>query len=172
MDFDDTPTREFVRLWTAEQPVVRSYLATLCVQSIDVDDILQDTAVFAWEKFSGYSEGSFRAWACEIAYFKFLEYRRRQQQSRVFLSEEVLALLSETWQGFSASVEPRREALRECVKRLPLRDQELVRMRYAQETTVAELADFFNRTGSAIYKSLARIHAALLRCIKAKVASL
>lgn len=64
----------------------------------------------------------------------------------------------------------RTEALTHCIEELNPRHRELLDMRYSGEQDVREIADRIERSESAVYKSLAKIHEALFDCIELKTA--
>ena len=63
----------------------------------------------------------------------------------------------------------RKEALAGCTSRLKPSDIDLLRARYSEDESVAQIAARMGRTRDAVYKVLARIHRDLRLCIKGKL---
>ena len=62
------------------------------------------------------------------------------------------------------------QALRECIRKLNQRDYELIRMRYEEEIAVKTIAERVGRSIQSVYKRIAHIHDALVRCIRKTIA--
>ena len=69
-------------------------------------------------------------------------------------------------EAISDQVDIRMQALRHCIGKLNDRDYELVQIRYEKERDVKEIAAGQGRSMQSVYKRLARIHDALLRCVR------
>jgi len=70
---------EFVRLLKRHERRLNGYVLALVQNWNDADDILQAVAVRLWEQFDEYRpDGDFGAWACKIAYYEVLTYRKRK----------------------------------------------------------------------------------------------
>jgi DNA-directed RNA polymerase specialized sigma24 family protein len=55
------------------------------------------------------------------------------------------------------------------MKQLPGRDRDIVQQRYREGGAVKAIAAAHDATPNAIYKTLARVHRALLQCINGKL---
>lgn len=70
----------FGELVGRHQRLVRGLLARLSGNRADADDLAQETFVQAWQRIATYrSEGSFKAWLCQIAYSRFLMSARKDR---------------------------------------------------------------------------------------------
>ncbi len=137
----------------------------------DAEEILQETGRVAWEKFAGFEEGTnFRAWLFRIAYLKVLEYYRERRRDRLVLSDSAMHHISEVFQQESDELSDRTAALSRCLAKLAGSDQRIIRLRYQADASVKSVAAMMNRTSSAVYKSLSRIHKSLLECIQRSLA--
>ncbi len=67
-------------------------------------------------------------------------------------------------------LEAQREALRECLKRLPEPQRDLVERAYAPESRMDRLARVFGMTAMALYKKLHRIRMVLSDCARRRAA--
>lgn len=159
-------TQEFVALWTTNSRRVFAFVLTLLPSWTDAEDVLQETAALLWLRFDQYQPGSdFVAWASRVAYLKVMEHRRGKKRLVCF-SDSLVDTLDDLVCQESASLNNRAVALVDCMKRLPLRDRELIALRYAPGATVKSAAAGANRSVDATYKALNRIHDQLLDCIQ------
>ena len=143
-----------------------AYILVLEPNWANAEDILQETAATAWEKFGSFRAGSdFRAWACRITHFKVLTYQRR---NRTFGSADAQLLeeLSIDVEERVAELEPRHLALAECLKKLSARNREILDLRYAAGGSAKQVADRIGISLIGAYKALQRIHESLQTCIE------
>jgi RNA polymerase sigma-70 factor (ECF subfamily) len=62
-------------------------------------------------------------------------------------------------------LEERSLRLVECVRKLPDPQREMLRMRYAENCSIEDLAQRAKRTVAAVYRSLSRIRQTLHECV-------
>ncbi len=157
----------FLDLFSSHQVQIYAYVRAILRHREDADDLFQEISITLWEKFDAFEPGTnFIAWACQIARFHIANFVRRKSRSRVYFSDVLQLQLAEVQsQQDSKERTARREALRECVKKLRPADQELITQRYANLLSVSELAERIGRPARGIHNSLARIRQALLECI-------
>jgi RNA polymerase sigma-70 factor (ECF subfamily) len=164
-------TSEFLALFTAHDRGLRKYILTLLGDSESTQEVFQETSATLWQKFDEFEPGSnFFAWACRIAYFEVLEFRRRRRRHRLTFNEGLLATLSSDLVEREGVLQARRMALPDCMERLPVVDRELVEQRYAGGETILEIAERTGRSVHALYKALGRIRRTLMKCIEDSVA--
>jgi len=163
-------TGEFVALFTRHGRCIYAYILTLVPQAADADEVYQETSRLLWEKFATFERGShFGAWACRVAYFKALAWHRRRQRERIVFNDAFLEAVHEQIDQDRDVVEARQRALADCMKQLPERDRSIVQQRYTEGGAVKQIAAELESTPNAIYKTLARVHRALLACINGKL---
>jgi RNA polymerase sigma-70 factor (ECF subfamily) len=168
----DARTESFIALYTKCQPKLYRYLATLLPRSHDAEDVLQETAKVLWKKFDDYRPGEpFLAWAYRIAYFEALNFRQREKTRRKFFSEAVIEALAEVRLRHDDLLEAQVHALESCLRKLPDRDQQLVRQRYGSEDRLVQRSRAEGCTANALYKALQRIRRLLLQCISRTLAA-
>jgi RNA polymerase sigma-70 factor (ECF subfamily) len=161
----------FFRLYLAHQHRIRAYIFTLVPNWADAEDLFQETSVVLWEKFAEYTPGTdFVAWACRVAFWKIGNFRKKQARSRVMFDDRVLALLAERAVGLAPRLDARREALRDCLRRLAERDRELLLVRHEPGGNVGRAASLTGRSLPAAYKALQRIRKALFDCVSLRLA--
>lgn len=132
----------FTRLWTENQSKVYAVLRAMIQDREKARDVLQDVSVLLWEKFASFEPGtSFDAWACQVARYHALNWRRKNNdRCGLLLSETAFDLLAEQAAGMVDEYEPRAEALRICLTEAPERYRELLEARYLKESPVHEIA--------------------------------
>lgn len=163
---------EYIRCLMANQAKVVNYIQMLVQNYQDAEDIFQETAAIAWEKFGTYEPGSnFASWMVAIAQFRIMYYWRKNKHSVVHYSSDTLKLIE------SYVVEkPQKDTLgrlhmRDCVEKLPPKDRDLIQMRYASGTTIKLLAEQLGRSVHGLYSSLSRIHTLLVECVQRQMAA-
>jgi RNA polymerase sigma-70 factor (ECF subfamily) len=163
-------TERFVRLFAGGQREVLRYILALVPDLDDAHEILQDTAVDLWKKFDEYDPGlAFVPWACRFALHCVLKHREKTTRRSRFLSIETIELLASERLEEDEVLEDRRHALAACMKRLSEAERVLVEQRYAERTTVAEMAKVNRQKVSTLYRSLERVRRRLLQCINQRL---
>lgn len=168
---DNSKRGEFLRLYARDYRRLYRFVLSLTFSHVDADDVFQETSVVLWKKYSEFDPdiGSFYAWACRIAYLEVLHLRRQRRRSTT-ISDEVLELLREEIARTPDASEHRVEALKGCLGKLPAEDRRLIEDRYFGALTPKEMAAHHQRSVHSMYRSLARIHGALRRCIDRSLA--
>lgn len=162
--------RRFLPLWTQHQRRVFAYIYTLIPNRADAEDLLQETSITLWEKFSEFEEGTdFVAWACQVAYWKIRNARRKYARSPIVHSDALMSALSEKAIAAQPELDHRQDALGECLGKLSDRDRSLVMMRYETGCTIKDVASSTGRSVDAAYKALSRIRQALLDCVNLRL---
>ena len=162
---------EFVRLWTVAQRKVFLSIFALVHNLADAEEILQQTSVVLWRKFSEYRrDQDFTRWACGVARYEVLKHRQAKGKAALPISEELLERLSTSAIRELDSLDRRREALQQCLEELLPQHRELIRMRYQEDCRPERLAARLGRTADAIRRALHRIRMRLLECMDRKLA--
>src|SRR5437868_7952791 len=87
----------FLRLFLQNERRLYAYVLTLLPHRADADDVLQEASLVMWDKFDDeHPPADFIAWGCRIAYFKVLDFRKKQHRSRVLFSQAMLERVAET----------------------------------------------------------------------------
>ena len=153
---------------------MRSYIISQAPGSPDVRDILQETNILLWEKMDQFKIGSnFGAWACTIAYYKVLEYRKKQAKDGVLVfGDELLASFSEEIkQRPSDALENKRLALRHCLSKVSDKDKHLLDARYTSNRgELNRVSDETGRSLASLRVNLHRLRASLHNCITKRIA--
>ena len=170
---DGDANAEFVKLLLAHESRLYAFILSLLPNRTQADDILQETALVLFRRFSEFQCGTnFFAWACKIALHKVLDFRKRQARGRtVTFGPELMETLAEEQIQDSVNQQRRAEALAGCLGRLEPADRELVESYYRSRVFVKEFAEQLNRPVDTIYKKLRRIRASLHACISNRLAT-
>jgi RNA polymerase sigma-70 factor (ECF subfamily) len=107
----------------------------------------------------------------KIAKFEVLAFMRARRRDRHVFRPEVVELMVDMAIERSSGLSGRNEALRECIKELPERSREFLRVRYAQEQSVKQISEKTGRSVEAVKSLYHRIRVTLGRCIDRKLAA-
>jgi RNA polymerase sigma-70 factor, ECF subfamily len=160
-------TEEFLKLSMPAQRRLLAFILTLVPNHVDAEDLLQETTMVMWRRFSEYRPGSdFVAWGITIARFKVLSYRKKFATSHVQFSDDVLDVLQAEAPEMLDNMDSRSEAIRKCLRNLDEKDINLIKLRYGKGLTFKDIAVQIGRSAQSIHKSLARVHNALIFCVR------
>src|SRR6476660_3661443 len=121
----------FVRLFVTNEGRLRGFLRTLLRDWNDVDEVMQETSLIAWRKFSQFDvTTNFMAWAAAIARFEALKHLRKQSRDRLVFNDDILDLLAEESLEKVDTLENHRSALGKCLEKLDTRQKELLQLAY------------------------------------------
>ncbi len=149
-----------------------AYILSLVLNRDRARDLLQQTNVVLLEKESDFEPGSnFGAWACKVAYYEVLTYRRRFSRDRHLFNDQLLALIAEDAETLTAESEQRLDALRKCLSELSDAQRELVQARYSSGGSVQKIAEENQRKPGTVSVELHRIRNALANCINRRLES-
>jgi RNA polymerase sigma-70 factor (ECF subfamily) len=162
---------EFSELLRLSRSRVFGYLLALVQNLADAEDLYQQTALLLWEKFEQYEPGTdFGNWASTVAHFTALNFLRRHARRRVLFSEAAMARLFKVEGELKTTdCSARAEALGNCLKRLPDREQRLLQLRYGGDRSIQEIAEQESRTVGSLYTALSRIRKSLVECIERRL---
>lgn len=162
----------FLAVFLKHQTDLKAFIRSVVPRAEDADDLLQEVALVCWEKFDEYDESrSFGAWARGIAAKKLLQMRRQNRRAPTPFSPEAIEAVVGAFetqpaeQGNSRQV----EALDYCVSTLQDHGRRLLRLRYSESLSLAELAARVNMQPEAVQKALFRIRKRLQECVRRRL---
>jgi RNA polymerase sigma-70 factor (ECF subfamily) len=162
---------EFIGMLTDHQVDLLAFILSSLGDYSDTLDVLQRTNIVLWQKASQFRRGApFLPWALKIAKFEILAFMRQRRRDRHVFCPEVVELMVDTAIERSGELSPRSDALRQCIKELPERSREFLRIRYAQQQSVKQISEKTGRSIDAVKSLYHRIRIGLARCIDRKVA--
>jgi RNA polymerase sigma-70 factor (ECF subfamily) len=157
---------EFGELFVRNQNRIYRYICSVIPNRADAEELFQQTNLTLWKTWDRFDHSrEFVPWACGIAHNHIRNFLRKKQHKQVVLSQEIIEQLTHTRMENDELLEQRKQALAGCLKKLSLRQRELVVRCYASDQTIKQAAKSSGQTPNAIYKRLRRIRAALHDCI-------
>jgi RNA polymerase sigma-70 factor, ECF subfamily len=163
----DRRTTDFVRLLTRHERRVYAYILSLVPNWADADEILQETNVRLWQQFEKYEPGTdFGSWACTIARYQVLTFRKRTGRERVHFSQAFMEAVTREMEASAPEADSRRAALSDCIGKLTETSRRLVRLVYGGGSAVNKAAEQLGRPVPATYKALSRARQFLHDCIE------
>jgi RNA polymerase sigma-70 factor (ECF subfamily) len=160
----------FLRLWGACQPAVAGYIASVVRDSAAAKDVLQETSLVLFRKFTDYDEQRpFLGWALGVAKFQVLGYRRDASRDLLRFDQALLDQFTDSWAKSAPGSYDSAGMLETCLGRLESRARQLVRWRYFDDLTAEEIARRTATTGAAVRVFLQRIRAQLRACIEKQI---
>ena len=168
---DSRQAREFIGQLMANQRRIYAFILTLVPNWADADDLMQETAQTMWCRFEN-SEPiqNFAAWGIRIAQNNILNYYAKRKRERVLFDDDVMKDVMDRSEAVCAEADVRIEVLQRCLRKLKDRDRRLIRTLYEQGVTIKQLAAQVDRPVQGLYKAIARIHDALLQCVRRSLA--
>jgi RNA polymerase sigma-70 factor (ECF subfamily) len=159
----------FTALVEALAPDLQAFVAARARSADLVDEVVQAAFVTAWERLGAYeARGSFAAWVKGIAHNHLREELRRLRRTLPDhdLAERLVvdACLVDLDRAEEDAARDRRLAA--CLERLPERTRRIVRRRYWEDESLAELAQRFHAPAEALAALLYRARKALLGCLE------
>lgn len=158
------------QLFVRHQSAVRAFAIALTGDFAAADDVVQETFLIVTAKAAHFeSETNFVAWACAIARLKVRENRRAAKRFSPAVIESLAASIPVAEIGSDLGQE-RLPLLLDCVKQLPPRARELIRLRYFLEQGPGEIAAVLGRTVGGVNTALLKARDLLRDCMAAKLA--
>ena len=171
VDTMDADVERFVRLLAQHEVRVFNCILSLMPRWADAEEVYQECSMVLWRRFADFDPSTdFSKWACHVAYLTAMNYRRKQHHERVVFSNEFLDVVATRRLEQDELLDARRAALEHCLEKLPVRERELLRQRYASSQTIGALAQQAGRTAKSYYRWLDRVRQRLLDCVRRVVA--
>lgn len=162
-----TNPREFIRLLMENERRIHAYIFTLVGNRADADDLLQETSLVLWDKFSEFSgpDENFIRWAFRVAWLTCQNFRRRKGRSKLLFSNELAEKIADRVTDITSELDQRKRLLDFCLNKLTPNDRELLQLRYEIGASIESTAERAGRTQQAVYKALSRLRASLYECV-------
>lgn len=161
----------FTRLFLRNEGKVRGFVRAMMASDVGVDDLVQEVALVAWRKFSDLKEGEeFGLWACVIARYEVLKWRRKHARDRLVFSEQTLNLLATAELESVDLRERERSALDVCLEKLPEDQRTLVMSVHTPNSSVARVAEETGQQAKRLYRKVSGLRLALLDCLNTQLA--
>ena len=164
---------QFVALFTRCERAVRGVVRSMLPSPQDADEVMQNVGLTCWHKFADFrdeSHDAFFRWACVVARYEVLKYRRKFARDRFVLSEETIQLLFTEAEGRADSAACERRALEECLDRLESADQRLLLSVHTPGDSVAGIARQLGQQPRRLYSRVAMLRDLVGDCVRRKLA--
>jgi RNA polymerase sigma-70 factor (ECF subfamily) len=163
----------FLALHLQNHNRLAAFVHTLVPAWQDAEEIIQDTLMVLWRKFDEFEPStSFFSWAARVAQYEVLNYRRKNRHRELYFDDEVLGALASTALDHMDDMDLQRAALENCIKKLPEKDRELLRLRYRDGGSIQMAADALSRTTGHVQRLLRKVRSGLLRCVHARMSEM
>ncbi len=160
----------FVRFYSLAYSRIYRFILTLVPARNDADEVMQETSLVLWRKFSQYNkEKDFTRWACGIARVEVLRLFQKKKRFAKLFDNELMEQLASTFHNHNELLEIRREFLEDCKENLSPEDLHLVGMAYNTDVGIKMAASILDKPLSTLYRNLGRIKDTLFRCIEKKI---
>ena len=167
---DSSDYEVFVGKFARHERDLRRFVRSLLPNSTDADDVLQQTAIVIWRKFDQYDpETNFMKWACVIARFEALAYRRKMARDKLVFREDILELMAEEGIEELNTRRVEQEALETCLRAMPEKQRNFLTLAYTPGIKVKDLAEEAGSTAAAFYMRLKRLRRQLMHCVESKI---
>jgi RNA polymerase sigma-70 factor (ECF subfamily) len=134
------------------------------------EDVLQEVAVAAWERYESYDRARpFVGWVLGVAHHKCVDSLRKRRP-QVLLPHDLAASLAEDAAAISEEAAQRRKVLASCVEKLTDTVREVVRLRFEEHLDTPAIARREKKSLAAVSKMLTRARAFLIRCAEQSLA--
>lgn len=166
----DDQTAEFLAFFSLHERRIKCYILALVTNWQDAEEVTAETNARLWQQFGEYDRSKdFGSWACTIAYYQVLTFRKRQARARQRLSIEAIEALAQETSQRSEQEERRFAALEVCLDKVSPDGRDLLERCYGGAKSMRETAAELGRTVHSVYSWLARIRLQLHECIEARL---
>ena len=157
----------FHQLLTGAQSSLYAFICSLLGRATEARDILQETNLVLWEKSDLFDRSrAFLPWAFRFAHLQVLAFRKRHQRDRLLFDDEMISTLADEFAGGMEGVGARLEALDECVCKLSMPHQDLLRLHYEQGVSLTEIGQTLGKQSNTMAAFFYRLRKTLSGCVE------
>ena len=167
---------ELATEFIANRHLLMSFISGLVRDVHEAEDIFQEV----WIRLARASEQGVviehqLKWCRGVAKNLILHYWRDHRTAKVVADSELLAFLDYVEMAYdekemtSDQWSDRQQALHDCVRALPEKSRQLLKLKYDEQCSIAEICGRMGKSSAAIVKALLRLRAALGVCVEKKV---
>lgn len=151
-------------------PALEAYVFSLLLDRDAMEEVVQETFLFVWERRRDLRGEDLRAYSFRTAWFKALTHRRTRQRSKiVHFSEEMLQRIAGAAERQPVETDSRLSALRVCIQKLKPKERELLDLKYVKNLSVSDHARKSQLSVNRLQKTISRIRIALRHCIESSL---
>ncbi len=161
---------EFLQLFTRDQLRIFAWIRALVHDPTASSDVFQETSLEMWRSFASFRpDADFLRWGLGIARHQVLKYWRKARRDRHAFSDELIQELTAESFSFAEELAPRQAALDDCIRKLSDRQRDLIHRFYGDNQSATAIAEAWQRSVHAVYKSLKVMRRFLFECVEAKM---
>ncbi|MBO93583.1 MAG: hypothetical protein CMI32_01625 [Opitutales bacterium] len=162
---------EIVTILLRERMRLSAFAWSILRDTHIVEDVIQEVIVKALANRGKIKdEGHLLAWARTTTRNQSIDFLRKHRGRVVTLEDETLEVLHENMRfRESADTSARKDALHQCISKLPEKSRQVLNLRYQEEMRGTAVAKSLNRTVDAVYQMLSRLHRQLRKCIESRL---
>ena len=126
-DKESADHAQFVHLFARDNQRIFAFIYSLLPSWADAQDVFQQTSLILWNEFDKFDQTrDFTAWANGIAFNTIRNFRRSRVRKQLVFSDDLMSTLADERVHCTMNSDSRREALDECLRKLPSSDRILV----------------------------------------------
>jgi RNA polymerase sigma-70 factor (ECF subfamily) len=164
--------KNFLKVFLKHQDELRAFINALERQVSAREDLFQEVSLTLMKNFENYDQDlPFNRWAKGVARNVLLNHWKKVGRSKVLFNEEVMEIISESFEKVEKESSSHQKALGVCFEKLPEKSREVLNHKYRDNMSVEEIADKYNGKFEAIKKMLFRLRSKLRHCIELEIAS-
>lgn len=158
---------DFLTLLGKHERALRAFVMAMICDWNDADDIVQEVRIRLWQQFEDFDhDKDFGRWSRTIAKYQIMTLREKSSRNRILFVPEYFDAICEATDQASDELQRRREALADCLKKLPPKKRTTLLSYYQGGKTMRVLANENDVTHNAFRHSIIRIRQWLARCVK------
>lgn len=156
--------------WTKAQPGVSRFIRSFILNREDAQDVLQEVALAIVDNFESYDqEHSFEGWSIGIARNMMRAHFRKVYKQWDLEMDASFDGIAEAFEAIQPKLEDRKEALRECLKRVKGDDRKILTLHYEDELKPAAIGRQIARSANHVSVILHRLRTVLKNCVEQKL---
>lgn len=160
----------FTSRWVPAQSTVKSYIRSLVRDVQHAEDLLQEVALRAHERFDEYdSSRPFIGWVLGITRYQVLAYFKTVKSDRHRFNDALLESIEANFVAIRPTLNAREEALRQCVQKLPNQMSTILSARYRDGMSAPQIAERTGHSPTAVNTTLYRVRKSLKQCIEGRL---
>lgn len=166
------PHLTFISLLSKNEGIIRASVRAVIWRDEDIDEIMQRVSIIAWQKFETLLDyEGFSKWACVIARYEILKFKREKASDRFQLDPNLLEKILVEGEDESNLRSKRMTQLESCLKKLPEDRQHFILQSYRPGCTIKILAKELGKSQDGLYQLLRRIRLELKRCVDLQIST-
>ncbi|WP_146529460.1 RNA polymerase sigma factor [Novipirellula artificiosorum] len=165
-DFQNLTPEQVTKHLLHEQASLTAYAYAVTHNYHLAEDVFQDVCVKAVSQCDHFdSLEHLSNWFRTSSRNHAITLIRSKEGRYVGLSPEMLATMEGEWAKTNTAGDYRSEALNGCLEHLPAKSQKIMAMRYQENRSGEEIAEFMGTKVDSAYQAITRIHRALRDCV-------